>query len=131
MNRFRTYLHVHGNRFDPHAFRATLPDKVAGTVNPFYRVKDGVKTVVGHYWTSTVTTPSTTGVEDELLRLLRKYSRHLIRARKSPSTRMYAVIAADMDDIETLRGYFISKALIQALFKHGVELDISIVGRRP
>lgn len=127
MNKFQVYLWIEGASFDAEQFNSSIAKNLAGEVKSRKHGGDPGDAEAARYWKSEVISPAENRVEEELLALLIIYKAEIRRAENLGADRVFAQIVGYMEDIEHLRGYYLSKDILHMLSELNMELDIDIV----
>lgn len=128
--RFKIYLSIEGDYFDPAKFNSTLDKSVAGEV--VHRKNAGGNklnpSVKSFYWRSKsyeVIDPEYP--EDRLLQLIRSATNNIQNLSKTEQVNVSAQIVAYINETDNLRGFYLSPDLVQALAQLNADIDIDVV----
>ncbi|MEZ5454409.1 MAG: hypothetical protein R3E93_16540 [Thiothrix sp.] len=128
--RFKIYLSIEGNHFDPAKFNAKLDKSIIGEI--VCRKKTGGNNsnqpANATYWRSKsyeVTDPEYP--EDRLLKLIRSMANSIQNLSKTERVKVSAHIVEYIDEADSPRGFYLSHDLVQALAQLDADMDTDIV----
>lgn len=123
------YFWMAGENFDADDFQSRLGENLKGTVESRKRMIDGRVERFGRYWKSEVSKAVSDEPEEELARLIVRYSSEIRNARASHATQIMAEIVVQYDSPEDVHGFHFTAETIRLFAELGVSVDIDVVRR--
>lgn len=125
--RIRIYVWIDGDNFDAKQFNDSLNAESRGEIKQRKRVESGHVVAAGTYWMSRVSEAEGNLLDVAVCKLVKSIKENLLPLSKKSGVRIVLEVAAEYDDAEPLRGYFLSRESIELLSEIGAGLDIDVV----